>query len=479
VILILTGAIPATDGGWHLELPNRSVAGESPLVVTADHLLTGVSIQVARVEEHEDMWALSSELEVDQGQANVGRCQAVGDQPPGLYWLTALNINNGPQMAMTRVLVQPRLLFEVRAASDPPRTPDQLEVAYGEVVRRRQERREAGIGSGQVVASVLVFVKDLLTTTALNLVTCEVIPLEPVGWSAEVQAVDRFLQARGAPSLPWTEQVLDQVRQAEPATLIHFPVVRANNLNECGDLAMREASLLVMLFAAHRGSFGDIFCTIIHEPQTDRLLSGLHIPPYRGNLMGGFTSGEESEGLRRDHHAIRGDTTLQLFVLLLGEAIRERRPDFRYVRLWSLLETVSRSRGVLGRPKRDWTGQIQVGKKGQHLFIQDAADQVYELLRELLVPRSIGEQSFAGGLTYGTLKEQIPIWYRRRNCTAHGDPDCVCRDPSKLGAAPAKYANCYRARTDDQNGHDSYLFTLQEVAKMVIFTLLRERWPTQ
>jgi hypothetical protein len=242
---------------------------------------------------------------------------------------------------------------------------------------------------------------------------------------------------------------------------------------------MREASLLVMLFAAHRGSFGDVFCTIIHEPQTGRLLSGLHVPPYRGNLIGGFVSGEQPEGLRRDLHAIRGDTTLQLFVLLLGEAIRERRPDFQYVRLWSLLESVARSRGCAGRPKRDWSGQEQVGKKGQPLFVQEAAEQVYELLRELLAPRSIGEQSFAAGLTYGTLQEQIQIWYRRRNCTAHGDPGCVCRDPSKVGTARAKHVNCYRARSDGQHGHDGYLFTLQEAAKIVVFELLRQRWPMQ
>ncbi len=120
-----------------------------------------------------------------------------------------------------------------------------------------------------------------------------------------------------------------------------------------------------------------------------------------------------------------------------------------------------------------------MGKKGQPFFVQEAVEQVYELLRELLAPRSIGEQSFAVGLTYGTLREQIAIWYRRRNCTAHGDPDCVCRDPSKVGSARAKYANCYRARSDDQNGRDGYVSTLQDVAKSVVFALLRERWPTQ
>jgi hypothetical protein len=477
-MLVLVGQVDATDAGWKITLPSRSVGAGSALVIEADRALIGISIQVHRTAEHEDSWALSSALEVDPRQANVGRCPAAGDQPPGLYWLTALDIDNGPQMAKSQVQVQPRLLFEIRAATDAPRSLDQMEAAYDEVVRRRQERRATGIGSGPVVSSVLVFVKDLLTTTTLNLVTCEIIPLEPVGWAAEVQVVDRLLEARGASPLPWTAGLLDQVRRAEPSTLIQFPVVRANTLEECANVAVREASLLVTLLAAHRGSFGDVFCTLVLEPQTSRIMSALHIPSYRGNLLGGFISGEEPEGLRRDLHAIQGDSTLQLFVLLLGEAIRERRSDFQYVRLWSLLETVAKSRGCAGRPKRDWNGQIQVGKKGQ-LLVQGAAEQVYELLREVLAPRRIGEQSFASRLTYVPLQEQIPIWYQRRNCTAHGDQDCVCRDPSKAGAADVRHANCYRARSDDQSGHDGYMFALREVAKIVIFTLLQEHWPQQ
>jgi hypothetical protein len=469
----------ANADDWHVSLLSRSIAAGSPLVVEADRTLTGASIRVARVEEHEDSFVLAAPLEVDPVRAEVGRCPAAGDQPPGLYWLAALDVISGPQTESVRVLVKPPLLFEVHPGSEPPRSLDQLEAAYTEVVRTRQEQREVGTGSGPVTTTVLVFVKDLLTTTRLNLVTCDVVPLDPVGWTAELEAVDRFLAARGTPRLrPWSAQALDRVGRAEPATLIQFPVVRGNTLDECAAAAVREASLLVTLLAAHRGSLGDVFCTIALDQQSSQMVSALHIPLYRGNLIGGFVSGEDAEHLRRDLHAIRADETLQLFALLLGEAIRERRPEFQYVRFWSLLETVAKARGCEGRPKRDWNGQVQLTKKGQQHRVQDAAEQVYELLRELLAPRGIGEQTFASGLTFGALSDQIPVWYRRRNCTAHGDPGCVCRDPSKHGGAAAKYANCHQARSDDQQGHDGYLMTLRQVAESVVFALLRERWPT-
>jgi hypothetical protein len=147
--VILTGATSATDEGWQIVLPSRSIAVGSPLIVEATRKLTGVSIQAARVHEHEDTWALSAGLEVDAGQAIIGRYQAVCDQPPGLYWLTALNINTGPQRAPTRVSVQPPLLFEVRPASNPPRSLDQLEAAYGEVVRRRRSGARPGSAQGR------------------------------------------------------------------------------------------------------------------------------------------------------------------------------------------------------------------------------------------------------------------------------------------------------------------------------------------
>jgi hypothetical protein len=199
---------PTTEGGWQLILPNRSVTVGSSLIIEANRPLTGVSVQIARVEDHEDMWALSSGLEVDPNQATVGQCSAVGTQPPGLYWITALDVDNGPQMAMTRIPARPPMLFEVRSASDSPRSLAELEAAYAQVTCRRRERRESGIGSGPVAATVLVFVKDLLTTTHLNLVMCEIIPLGSVGWTAEVETVDRLLETRGASPLPWTEEVL-------------------------------------------------------------------------------------------------------------------------------------------------------------------------------------------------------------------------------------------------------------------------------
>jgi len=91
-----------------------------------------------------------------------------------------------------------------------------------------------------------------------------------------------------------------------------------------------------------------------------------------------------------------------LYATLLGEALREARADFMYVRLWSLLETIARSRNYIGQPLVDWSGVQQVSNAGTAMTIQHAREQVFELLRDLLVPMGFSDGSFAGNSAFGS-----------------------------------------------------------------------------
>lgn len=429
---------------------------------------------------------LSTPVEVASPDQSQGLCEAVADLTPGLYRLTALVIGTGapqPGSIMPRAhRIQAPELFEIRATCGvPPRTLPQLETAYQAALISRQEHANAGIGSGPVATTVLLFVKHLLMTKRLNLDTCQIIPLDPVGWYAETQSVDQFFDKQQLPRIKWSEEMLRQIQRAEPATLIYFPVVRAGSIDECGKIALNEALLLNILLAAHRGSLGEIFCTAIlqAQPSIGLLYSyGLHIPPYRGNLMGGEISGEEPDSIRRNMSALRNSPTIQLYLTLLGEALGERRPEFKYVRFWSLLETIAKSKRLAGQPTLSWTGHPELNDSGQRSYITGARGEVYELLRRYLAP-GFSDQSFAAGLTYGKLSEQATIWYRRRNCTAHGDPGCVCRDPSKAASARGTFVKCFASRSDDQAGFDRYLSNLQDITVLVVFKLLREGWPSE
>lgn len=470
------------DGDTCQVVPHRrSIIVGSPLYLEADRPLDNVGIQIAAVREHEDTWVLSSPLEADPWHGTQGVCEAIADQPPGLYLLTALQVGtHAPEVGQHAPTIhrfpKPEI-FEIRASCQVrPRSLSALEAAYNEAIRRRQASAENGIGSGPVTATVFMFIKDLLMTTALNMVTCQLVPLDAVTWKAEAAHVDRFFDAQGLPRINWSEETLRRIQLAEPATLIYFPAVRGKSPEECGDTAMREAMLLNILLAAHRGSLGEIYCVIIQQIKSEDgvTLYALHVPPYRGNLAGGFISGEEPESIRKNISALKASTTLQLYLTLYGEATRERRPEFMYVRLWSLLETIAKSQHISGQPVLTWDGQPVLDDNGQVRRIESARQLIYELLRRNLAP-GIGERTFASGLSFGSLNEQIGIWYRRRNCTAHGDPRCVCRDGTS--AAGGTYVQCHRARADDQAGFDRYLGNLREMARVVVFKLLMSNWP--
>lgn len=187
-------------------------------------------------------------------------------------------------------------------------------------------------------------------------------------------------------------------------------------------------------------------------------------------MLGGYISGENHEANRRRLEVLDRDPTAFLYATLLGEALRETRPDFMYVRLWSLLEMIARSRNCAGRPLVDWSGVQQVSNAGRPIVIQHAREQVFELLRDLLAPADFSDASFAADRSFGTLSEQTVIWYRRRNCTTHGG-DCECKVPG-AGSGQAMQ-NCAAARADQSGPYnDPYLVSLRECTTLVVRALL-------
>src|SRR5207237_1265889 len=109
------------------------------------------------------------------------------------------------------------------------------------------------------------------------------------------------------------------------------------------------------------------------------------------------------------------------------EAQSERNHEVQYFRYWSLLETIARSKAFAGHPKVGWDSKAILSPGGKPLRIQDQAEEIiFELLRTTMAPRSIGDGAYASSDPGMLLSLQVPIWYQRRNCVAHGLP-CLCR----------------------------------------------------
>ena len=229
-------------------------------------------------------------------------------------------------------------------------------------------------------------------------------------------------------------------------------------------------------------------CAASRKLQERRLQSSLSIrrsgesasrvctPNYRGNLAAGWLSGEDPEELRASIAAAKLDPTLEFYIVLLGEALREPRPEFRYVRFWSLLETIGRGRSSVGAPLRNWDGTVRENRRGVARAIQDnALEIVFELARDLLSSHFAPSSFGGGGLTYPNTEDQLAIAYRRRNCTAHGGP-CLCRGDS-AGTSHDQYQRCKNARQDENLAGDPYLATIRSIAEVVLGRLLRDATP--
>ncbi|AFE03984.1 hypothetical protein COCOR_01283 [Corallococcus coralloides DSM 2259] len=260
----------------------------------------------------------------------------------------------------------------------------------------------------------------------------------------------------------------ERARNKQPSIALNFPDITANTPDEAAQAAKSEAQLLISLLAVHRGGAGSIFAIHIRHSDSGMTYFMVITPQYQGNQIGGHAGGEQPQTIRQRMERLRSSDRLRLYVELYREALREPNNDLMCFRFWSLLETIARSKSLSGQPKLDWEGNQLINGKGLPRTIQDQAEEiVFELLRRTLAHRGYAESSFSSNLEQGKISELIPIWYRRRNCVAHGG-DCLCRNPG-LSTEQTKFKNCKRARDKvTLETMDPYVDTLRSITWRIV-----------
>ena len=227
--------------------------------------------------------------------------------------------------------------------------------------------------------------------------------------------------------------------QHTPITAFLFRKIRAASDIDAIRTAEEETHLLNDILSAKRGSYGRIVVGLM----IDILNKGIAVIPrakiYSGNLMGGFLSGEAESELMELLSNVRKKPRAKLYLSLYTSALKEEDIEFRYFKLWSLLEVIARNNGYLGKPRLDFNGVQILSSKGKPMQIEDKAEQlVFELIREKILP-GISMSSFTA--LGKTLEEMVAIWYRHRNCMGH-EAGCTPNDPKLCDPANPKYALC-------------------------------------
>jgi hypothetical protein len=335
------------------------------------------------------------------------------------------------------------------------------------LVRDQEARYARGLGdpsaTGSIEHRVLCAVERLLVTSRMRLAGVEVLPVAHRPRGEEQRAmIDALLAQVGwrtkIDPQPWG----DRVEPSRPWTAIVCAPVWAPTLEEAAALAWSARDELIAVLGLNRGARGRSVATVIEQRQPDDSIRHrvyVEDARYGGNLLGGFISGEDQAGLLAQQAAMHSDALLRLCVDLYSEALAEPSPDARYLRLWSLLETLSGARLPSGQPVQRLDGTAW---PGQASTTSAAAPRVYRLIADHLQARSVNEASFVSPAS--DLYEAVRAWYGRRNATGHYGR-LVVGDPRQ--AAQGWYARAQQT-VPPAGAPDAWLMAFQQATASVL-----------
>lgn len=304
-----------------------------------------------------------------------------------------------------------------------------------ELERDQEARYARGLGdrsaAGSIEHRVLCAVERLLVTTRLRLAGVEILPVAHRPRGEEQRAmIDAILTQVDWPTRidpqPWG----DRVAPNRPWTAIVCAPVWARDLDEAATLAWGARDEVIAVLGLNRRARGRSVATVIEQLQPDDSIRH-HVyvedARYSGNLVGGFISGEDQPSLLAQQAAMHSDALLRLCVDLYSEAIADPSPDARYLRLWSLLETLSGARLQSGKRVKRLDGTPWPDKRRG----TTAEPRVYRLIADYIRTSGIDERIFVSPAS--DLYQAVRAWYARRNATGHygrfvvGDPRQAAR----------------------------------------------------
>lgn len=377
-----------------------------------------------------------------------------------------------PDLSIARPLNFPLLqevILEVRSSGTPPRNRDAVLTAYHAVLKARERDYLAGTGRTDDPSAhefeAVVLLRDCLVGAPIRLGQCMVAPNHGIAPEGEERLVWTFLEEQhiGVPKLtPKEEQ-----ERLRPTVRVVFPRVLAHSTDDALTIARETAQEIGDVLALHRGSYPTVVGAVAKAYDSPEVKWTIIGPPsYSGNLITGFLGGEKPAYLLAHLRRLRAEPVLRLHAQLFREARSERNARAAYFRLWGFLETVARAWALDREPISKWNGTA--GPAGQKTAAnRPAKTLIFELMRRTMGPAS-------GTLTLEWLdgdvvRDRVAIWYRRRNCIAHGGY-CACYPSSGTTVrSTEEYERCLAARLEEAGlPFDPYLLSLRDAATAVM-----------
>ncbi|PTT63851.1 hypothetical protein DBR22_15105 [Arthrobacter sp. HMWF013] len=304
----------------------------------------------------------------------------------------------------------------------------------------------------------------LLLTTSLKLPGSNIFGLasRPQGLDAAA-LTEATASELGWPSRAAQPQWSDAFSQNHPVSVVVFPAVFANSVEELLPMCRQERDVIMSLLALDRGAKGQPLVTIIEERDGERVLASkfsFDHRVYQGNLAGGFLSGENQTDLLVKYSAVENDGLVKLCIDLFAEATDDDSKDAKFFRYWSALETLAIARVASGQRLARLDGTLWPDGANT----SQAEPRVYELIADRIFggQDKIDENSVSRPAA--DLYTLVRGWYARRNATAHYGR-FVLGDPTQ--AAAGWYSRA--VATQSQPGlEEEWLRAIRDVCQWVL-----------
>jgi hypothetical protein len=274
---------------------------------------------------------------------------------------------------------------------------------------------------GVIEHRVLCVIERLLIGTHYRLPGVHVLPVprRPDG-TDQFSLLNEFTKDIGWNTVSEPAISLDEwkqrVERERPWTAIACPSVFAADFADAARLAREQRDLVIAVLGLARGARGRPVATVVQQRQPDDTINVewfLDDGFYGGNLLSGVMAGESQRALLADVSGMEADPLLAVLVGLYADALSDPSADARYLRLWSILETLSGARVAASVPVTLLDGSPFPGGG----TTSQAAPRVYKFLADRLLADGWREAVLASPAS--SLYEAVRAWYARRNATGH------------------------------------------------------------
>jgi hypothetical protein len=398
--------------------PISAAAGDDLIVRVPDATVAGATaVVLSRVSDLETAWLAEVGMTAAGDGGFEGRL-ALGISEECVAFATHVRTRDGSTVGAESNGVAIN-------SSETVSSPDDVEALRARIEHQQATRYSTPLGDSHgpntIEHRVLCVIERLLVTRHLRLPGVQILPVtrRPDG-SDQYSLLDDIIRAIGwsAPSGP-AIALADWRRIVEanrPWTSIVCNQVFAEDFNSAAALAWEQRDRLIAVLGLSRGARGRPVATFVQQRQPDDTIKYrcfVEDQRYTGNLVGGFISGEDQRGLLVNVAGMQSDPLVSLLVDLFAEALADHSADARYLRFWSILETLSGARIPDGQPVALLDGSRFPGGG----TTSQAAPRVYQLLADRIVSSGINEASVVAPAA--NLYEAVRAWYARRNATGH------------------------------------------------------------